>query len=136
MTLNPPGIHSDNRLFEWVSAIALINVGLILFFWPDSIAVGNYNILLTVVGSRELMLFYLTIGLTRSVVLYKNGHLGTWGPHLRAIMCGFGMVAWAQFGFALWLKLSEPSTTLGILAALIMGELRSVLRSRHDADGT
>lgn len=131
---NPPGRRCSNRFFEWDMTLALLLVGLILLRWPGSIAAGNLDLLLFTIGPRELMTFCLVTGAIRAYVLFKNGRLGKWGPLLRAVMCGCGAAAWFQFAFALYMKLPEPSTALGVYIALILGEMRSVLRSGQDAN--
>jgi hypothetical protein len=131
---SPPGRRCSNRFFEWYMTLALILVGLTLLRWPGSIAVGNLDLLLFTIKPWELMVFCLTTGIVRAYVLFKNGQLGQWGPFLRAVACGCGAVTWFQFAFALWMKLPEPSTVLGVYIALICGEMHSVLRSGQDAN--
>lgn len=131
---NPPGRRCSNRFFEWDMTLALILVGLILLGWPGSIAAGNLDLVLFTIEPRYLMFWCLLTGAVRAYILFKNGRLGKWGPRLRAVMCCLGGVVWFEFAFALWIKLPEPSTSLGVYAALIVGELRSVLRSGQDAN--
>lgn len=131
-----PGKFSSNRLFEWAMAFAMANVGVIMAVWPSTLEIGNFRLMLAIASQRELTAFYLAIGLTRAVVLFCNGGLKIWGPRLRAILCAGSAIGWVLLGLSLWFKLQKPSVTIGILLALIYGEMRSVLRSRHDADGT
>jgi hypothetical protein len=131
---NAPGRRCSNRFFEWDMTLALLLVGLILLWWPDSIAAGNLDFILFTFEPRELMAWCLFTGLVRAYVLFKNGRLGKWGPRLRAVMCCLGGLVWFEFAFALWIKLPAPSTAIGVYVALIVGELRSVLRSGQDAD--
>lgn len=130
---NSPGRRCANRFFEWDMTLALILVGLVILGWPDSIAAGNFDLILFTIDPDELMAWCLVTGIVRAYILFKNGKLGKWGPRLRAVMCGFGGIVWFELAFALWIKLPEPSIALGVYVALIVGELRSVLRSGQDA---
>lgn len=133
---NPLGRYSGNRLFEWVMAASFFNMGVVLLWWPGTLAAGNFRPLLSLLGPRELTAICLTAGVVRAVTLLLNGRLGRLGPIVRAIMAGIGIVICLEMTSALWLHLGQPSFTTGILAALAGGELLSIARARRDLHGS
>jgi hypothetical protein len=135
MPLDAPGKYSANRLFEWVSAIGMLNTGLVLMIWPHTLAAGNLRPLLHVLAAGELTAIYCSLGVIRAATLILNGRLDHWGPKIRAAMASVSCIVWLQMIAALWLQLGQPSMITGILIALAGGEFRSVVRARRDLDG-
>ncbi len=135
MANDPAGRFSSNRLFEWVSAVGLLNTSLVLMIWPHTLAEGNLRPLLHVLPLSEMMAVYFCIGLVRIVTLMLNGSLARHGPPIRALMASLSLIIWVLMVIALWLQLGQPSVLSGLLIALAGGELRSVQRAKHDLHG-
>lgn len=135
MAADPPGKYSANRVFEWVATAGLINTGVILLFWPSTIATGNFRLLLHLVGPNEFTALCISAGMVRAVTLILNGRLALWGPRVRAIMASVSLFILLEMVAALWLRLGQPSLVTGFLIALAGGELRSIARARRDLHG-
>jgi hypothetical protein len=135
VALDKPGKYSANRLFEWVAAVGMLNTGVVLLFWPHTLAAGNLRPLLHVLGAGELTAIYISLGLIRIVTLVLNGRLEQWGPKARIVMSSASFVVLMQMIAALWLQLGQPSMITGFLVALAGGELRSVVRARRELHG-
>jgi hypothetical protein len=132
---NAAGRYSCNRLFEWVAAIGMLNTGIVLLIWPNTLASGNLRPLMHVLDQSELTVVYSTIGICRTATLILNGGVGPIGPIIRILMSSVSLIVWLQMIAALWLQLGQPSMITGILIALAGGELRSVVRARRDHYG-
>lgn len=125
-----------NRLFEWTMAFALLGLGVHLAVWPHAMGASAFRFILEVVGSQNLTIFYLMVGIFRIVALVANGRWQTWGPRVRALaaLCGAGV--WLQMDIAL-LKLvpevgSPPSPGIPVYSALFLAELVSTYRAAVD----
>lgn len=132
---NMPGKYSRNRLFEWVAAVGMLNTGIVLTFWPHTLAAGNLRPLLHVLGEGQLTALYFCLGLIRCVTLILNGGLGHWGPKVRAVMAGISCLVLLQMVAALWYQLGQPSMITGFFVALAGGEFKSVVRARRERYG-
>lgn len=134
---NAPGSHCKNRLFEWAMTAALLGIGLELIIWPNAIATSKLQFMLEVLGSRNLMAFYLLVGWFRGVALYLNGGWPIWGARVRTYCAFGGALVWLQMGISLILTQlasgNPPSPSVPVFMALAAAELYSTYRAAADA---
>lgn len=123
------------RLFEWLAAMMMIGIALLLIVSPQSLESGSYRYMLGV-GLHASLLSCLCLcgGGTRLCALMANGLWPLWGPRLRA----FGAVAGAYLWFQMFLALasftspSGPSIGLPVYFTLMVGEFVSCWRAATD----
>lgn len=137
VTVTPAGIHSANRLFEWVVAGMMILIGFTLAL-PGEVASDPLNIIVHsgAVGEDGLAFFFGAVGLVRAMALWANGRIPVHGPRARAICSSLGVIIWSQMTAAsIWAGMVGGRTTLAaaIYGSLTVGEFLSIYRATYDA---
>jgi hypothetical protein len=132
--------HCRNRLFEWLTSLMMLGIAVVLAISPNSIANGNFHILLATGFTAALVgpLFTLC-GVTRLLALYANGVWQPWGPYCRAAGALVGAGIWGQMLFALAYNsqfTNSLSMGLPVYLFLMVGELISCYRAASDVRPT
>lgn len=132
--VDPSGPHSSHRLFEWDMALILFLIGVILLFWPNSIASSRFSAF--VIHQPTLTILCLAVSIGRGVVLFMNGRFGSYSAKFRAIASFLSALIWSQLAIALILSGGEnPSIGIAVYGGLAVGELRSIWRAARDHNG-
>lgn len=127
----------SNRLFEWVMALVLFDIGVHMLIWPGAMSASAFRLIFDTIGPYNLIGLYLTVGLTRLIALYVNGMAPNIGPHLRAIGSLCGAMIWLQMDIALIglpsVQGTPPSPGIQFYSVLVAAELYSTYRAAADA---
>lgn len=125
-----------NRLFEWVTSVITLAVGIHLIIWPHAIEQSAFRLILTLIGNQTLTLIFLSLGILRIAALISNGRSTFYGPHVRSLGALFGACLWGQMAWALAMLIPEfgmpPSVGVEVYLGLCLGEMISIYRARCD----
>lgn len=116
--------YTNDRLFEWAMALALITVGLQVAVWP--VLLGEW--------SRAWPVMVL-VGMGRSLALIANGRSYVYGPRIRAFGALIGALVWSQILVALLVvapRHDAPSLEVPVLFIMTLCELYSSYRAATD----
>lgn len=115
---------------------AMLGVAFELMLWPAALGASSFRMILEVVSTEYMAIFFLVFGLLRIAALIANGRWPAHGPRLRAMGAGAAAVMWGQMFIALLLIVSHrqgiPSPGIPIYFALMIGELISAYRAMSD----
>lgn len=132
-----PGLHSINRVFEWVSAGSVLGAGIDQAFYPSAFVVSKFQYALDRIGADSIGMFCVIIGGVRCIALFYNGRLGIVGVGARILTAIGSAMIWFQMGYSLYLTQSAihgpPSPSLLHYILLVCGELYSAFRAGTDA---
>lgn len=96
----------------------------------------RYQAVLLLLSPLQFALACVLVGITRIVVLRKNGEWPIIGPRLRALIAILAAAIWGQLAVALMQSpAGSPSPGMWIYLVLMGAELRSVWRARRDGNG-
>jgi hypothetical protein len=136
ISADTPGPHCSRRQFEWTMAIAMSLFGLHHLLVPGALVNSRYSAVLLVLTATQFSFACVMVGLTRILVLVRNGQWPEWGPRIRALAALCAMAIWAQLAVALWQPASGSSSAgMWVYLTLAASELRSVIRARRDGNG-
>lgn len=127
--------HCRHRLFEWTMTVAMLGLALEIAIWPGTIGASAFRYMLQVVGTSNLSMFFMMVGLLRIAALIANGQWPVYGPRCRAVGAGFGALIWFQMVIALLILAPTsgiPSPGIPVYLALTTGELISAYRAATD----
>lgn len=126
----------DFRLFEWVSTLAMLGVGLTLVASSHSLDRSAFALMLNGgLSQASISGIFLAAGVIRAVALHFNGSWPHLGPKFRIAAAVVGISMWAQMAIALLEFRPHPdaiSPSVGVFFALAVGELISCYRAAHD----
>lgn len=108
-----PGRHAEHRIFEWFAA-------------PGIAGLGAWQIALQ--GQNAVLVACVIVGVLRCVVLYANGGLGWWGPHLRALASLLTALLWVQIAVMM-------SGLLPLFLSALVSEVQTCIRAARDFRG-
>lgn len=128
--------HSSMRLFEWMAAMMMIGIAIIIMRDPRAISFGGF-VYMTRIGLTPPVLGSLLLfgGGMRAVALWHNGLWPTSGPRCRAAGALGGCIIWAQMLIALaqWSE-GQGYLSIGVSVYLFLavGDFISVIRAATD----
>lgn len=121
------------RQFEWTMALALIVMGAIVLWWPESIESTAYNAILRVSGPITLGATYAVAGAARLFALLMNGRLGIYAQVIRISCAAMSAMILGQMVAAFVVILPErswaPSPSMGFYFVFMVSECYSVHRT-------
>lgn len=134
-SISPPQPACRDRVIEWAMTVSLIQLGVQMIIWPDTVFVSAFRYI-AYVGYETLVTAYLVSGVFRMFALIANGHWSKWGPTIRAAGALLASIIWLQMSVAL-VRLhletgSTPSPGIGLYATLSFFEIYSVYRAVTD----
>lgn len=125
-----------DRLFEWVMTLAMLGLAIEIAIWPGTIGASSFRLILVLVSTEHMAVFFAVFGLMRIAALFANGSWPVHGPRLRAMGAGSAALMWGQMCVALLLlapfNQGVPSPGLPVYFALTIGELVSAYRAMTD----
>jgi len=109
-----PGPQSRNREWEWYAALNMISIGISILLTPRTLELGAFRYVLFMgVSASWVWLLFIVLGSLRVCVLFLNGMIPYYGPHIRAASCVVGAIIWSTLTLAL-IRLTEDTGTLSI----------------------
>jgi len=128
--------HCSNRLLEWMTALMMIFIAVIVAVNPKTIEFGGFYLMRDIGLTAEVLgALFMACGWVRIVALFANGHWPVYGPRFRAACALMGAVIWTQMLLALtaWsTKSGYISIGVAVYFFLTVGELISCYRAAAD----
>lgn len=134
--INRPGRHCRYRLFEWISTIMMLGIGMSLLLSPATVRTEPFLYLMQFgFSSFGLGILFGALGSLRIVALYLNGRLPTYGPRARALGALVGSAIWGEMlASLLSITIATGMMSIGhaLFAPLMFGDLVSCYRAAAD----
>lgn len=131
--------HAGSRATEWIGAIPLVGMGLVLLSAHDVFAISPSFVLLAAWASQAAWAnIMLTGGLARVCALIVNGSFPVsyrYSPMIRFAASWLAMMIWAAVSLAMyaaWREAGGSPTGMVAYGTLAVMELRNVYSSRVD----
>lgn len=128
--------YLDGRLFEWTFSVGSVWLAVVVFVWPETVAVGAFRQFTVIMSVESLSIFAVIVGGVGCVALATNGVSLVTGPLVRGACAVLRSFLWGQFAYALWLysvAQSAPSLGLGFWVLFTTSELYVAYRAVMDA---
>lgn len=128
----------SNRLFEWVSAVMMIQIGMVILISHhifDAKPQLAFKALLELGLSETIVgIVFFVFGIVRAIALRMNG---SWvlGPHIRIVGAAVALFIWGQLFFGIvniWIQTGDVYLSWGVWDSLLLGELFSIRRAILD----
>lgn len=117
-------------------AIAMTLFGLHHLLVPGALVNSRYSAVLLLLTATQFSFACVLVGLTRILMLSRNGHWPVWGPRIRAIAALCAAAIWLQLAVALWQPASGSSSSgMWVYLTLALSEMWAILRARRDGNG-
>ncbi len=128
--------HCFNRLFEWMTALMMVVIAVIVAVNPKTVEFGGFYLMRDIgLTATALGTLFMAGGCLRIAALFANGHWPVYGPRFRAACALMGAVIWMQMLLALtaWsTKSGYISIGVAVYFFLTVGELISCYRAAAD----
>ncbi len=128
--------HCFNRLFEWMTALMMVVIAIIVAINPKTVEFGGFYLMRDIgLTATWLGTLFMLGGCLRIAALFANGHWPVYGPRFRAACALMGAVIWMQMLLALtaWsTKSGYISIGVAVYFFLTVGELISCYRAAAD----
>lgn len=128
--------HCFNRLFEWMTALMMVVIAVIVAVNPKTVEFGGFYLMRDIgLTASALGTLFMAGGCLRIAALFANGHWPVYGPRFRAGCALMGAVIWMQMLLALtaWsTKSGYISIGVAVYFFLTVGELISCYRAAAD----
>lgn len=131
----PITYYLDGRLYEWIMATAMIELGIAILTWPR-IAYGSIlQVTLQYIPAPAVAFVFLVVGMSRMAALIANGNSLRIGPRIRSWCAIMTAVLWAQFAFSMGrvsIEQGFPSPMVFFWASFTFAEIYIAYRAVLD----
>lgn len=131
------GKFSSERLFEWISSLIFLSLGIYAFFHPGLIGESVFHYLLLVIDQIHFSVLAITLAIVHIIALLINGRYNSASCYMRMACTAVSAIIWLEMGAAL-LKMHVEHPELEIISppvylSLALGEFISCFRAAVDS---